>query len=201
MKQIVKNTEPGVNGTGGFGVDRKKMVLGFCLIGVMAVMWGRLLLQKPAGAQALPIALQSDSSAPSKGMVDVCFVELPKVSGRNDVLTRDLFASNGWDGFAIEGGKSVGGHDVNVSSQDKNAEAARRVASRLKLTAVLLRPYPKAFINEKMLRIGDRFVVNVRERKESCECEVILIEDGRVVLRCGEAEIELKLSQMSAVAD
>ena len=58
---------------------------------------------------------------------------------------------------------------------------------------------PLAYINGEMRRIGDKMFV--KDGTEKYECEVVKIEDNTVVIKCGEAEITLKLVPVSMIAN
>jgi len=54
---------------------------------------------------------------------------------------------------------------------------------------------PRAYINDKILSVGDKLPVSDGSR--IYECEVILIENNSVVMRCEKAEVILKLKQVN----
>ena len=94
--------------------EKKKTVCALCLIALMAFMWVRVLFKKgPESVEATPTAKKLDSE------FKVSFVELPEVEGRNDVLTRDFFAANGWQNFIRDGeGENLAGiKEVSVVSR------------------------------------------------------------------------------------
>jgi len=124
----------------------------------------------------------------SNSQLKISFIELPKVAGRNDALTRDFFAADDWQSF-------MSGGEVSVVSKDDDEEIVKRVAEKLKLEAIGLGKNPQAFINDKLLAVGDKLLV--RDGADTYECEVVGIEEKTVFIRCGEAEITLKLTQES----
>jgi len=201
MVRNVKNCSRGNGALARLKADRKKSVIAACLIGVMVLMWVRVLLRKgPESAGAVsPTGLPNVSMPASKLEMQVSYVELPQVEGRNDVLSRDFFASNDWAGFRLSGGDSENVTDVNVDSKEKDSQAVRRVASRLKLLAIVSGAYRQAYINEKLLSVGDRFVL--KEGSKEYEFEVSKITDNQVLIRCGEARITLKLSSAIKAED
>ena len=179
----------------------KKTVMALCLIALMAFMWFRVLTKKtPQGAEAEPSAEQSASEDPSSEKYRVAFVELPKVAGRNDVIVRDFFAADGWQHF-IGGEKRNpdGVEEVSIVSTNGNEELMERVAEKLKLEATMVSTNPLAFVNGQVRRTGDKMLVT--DGNETYECEVVRIEDNTVVIKCGEAEITLKLMPVSTVGD
>jgi hypothetical protein len=177
--------------------EDKKTVMALCLIALMAFMWIRVLTKKtPQGAEAEPATEQSGPEDLSSEKIEVSFVELPKIAGRNDVIARDFFASDGWRHF-IGGQKPDGIEEVSVVSTDGNEELISKVAKKLKLEATMVSTNPLAFINGQVRRTGEKMLVT--DGAKMYECEVVKIEDNTVVIKCEESEITLKLMPVSAV--
>lgn len=173
--------------------EKKKSVTALCLIAVMTFMWIRVLTRKtPQGAEAAPGTEQSSTKNQPNEKYRVSFVELPKVAGRNDVIVRDFFASNGWRHFVDgQGQKPDGIEEVSIVSTNDNEEVIKRIAKKLKLEATMVSANPIAFINGQVRHIGDKMLVT--DGTDTYECEVVNIEDNIVVIKCGEAKITLKL--------
>lgn len=199
MRQKLNNHRGSANRiVGQLALEKKKAATAFCLIAVMVVMWIKVLTrQAPEAAEAALVVEQSNAEEPSSEQLNVSFIDLPQVAGRNDVITRDYFASNGWRHF--EGGKERNLaviEEVNVVSKDGNEEVIRKIAEKLNLEAiVVLGNNPRAFINNKVISVGDK--VPIRDGDEKYECEVVEIKENIVVVRCGQAEVTLKLTQVS----
>jgi len=179
-------------------VDKKKAVLAACLVAVMAFMWIRLLRKDaPQSAQANPTMQQTSASSqgqpatPSK----ISFVELPKVPGRHDVITRDFFAPGDWwkSIKGIEGQNRTGTEEARVVSAKGDREVINLLAARLNLEAIVKDPL-QAFINGKLLSVGDKLLI--REGVRTLDCEVVQIEQNQVAIRCGQSQVTLKLSQV-----
>ncbi len=187
MRQNVRNNGKGANRLfSQLAAEKKKSVAALCLIALMAFMWVRVLMKKtPESAKA---AVGQEEVKPNTSELKISFIELPEVAGRNDALTRDFFAANDWQSF-------MSGGEVNVVSRDGDEEIIKRVAKKLKLEAIGLGKNPQAFINDKLLAVGDKLLV--AEGADTYECEVVGIEEKTVSIRCGEAEITLKLTQAS----
>jgi hypothetical protein len=180
--------------------DKKKTVIALCLIGVMVFMWAKVLgKETPQSAEAKERARQTTSEG-SSSQGKISFTELPKVEGRNDTLTRDFFAVEGWREFTkSQGANSDGTKAVNIVSRGGSEEVVKRVAGKLKLEAIGLSEIPEVFINDKLLTVGGKLLV--KDGGETYECEVVRIERDMVLIRCGEAEIKLKLMQLNEVVD
>ncbi len=197
MKQDLKN-----GGSGGnrlfsrLAAEKKKTVIAVCLITVMFFMWVRVLGRKGPQSANAAVMTQGVTKGQTNPELKISFMELPKVEGRNDVLTRDFFAVGSWRDF-VEGGegKSGGIEEVSVVSRDGREETVRRVAEKLKLEAIVLGENPQAFINDKLLLVGDKLFI--RDGTDTYECEVAKIEENTVFIRCGETEVTLRLAQTS----
>jgi len=187
MKQNVRGDGKGANRVfSRLAAEKKKSIVALCLIALMGFMWVRVLLRKtPKSAEA---AVGQEEVKSSTSELKISFIELPEVAGRNDALTRDFFAADDWQSF-------MSGGEVNVVSRDGDEEIIKRVAEKLKLEAIGLGKNPQAFINDKLLSVGDRLLV--ADGVDTYECEVVGIEEKTVFIKCGEAEITLKLTQAS----
>ncbi len=179
--------------------EKKKTICALCLIAVMVFMWVRMLGGKtPQSAAAAPI-MQEMAKSQSNPESKVSFTELPKIEGRNDVLTRDFFAVNSWREF-IKGRNNPSGIEVaNVVSEDGGEEYAKQIIEKLKLETIVMGQNPEAFINDKLLGIGDKLLVG--DGIGAYECEVTGIEENTVYIRCGKAKITLKLVQTVGATD
>ncbi len=176
--------------------EKKKTVIAVCLIVIMVFMWVRVLGKNtPKSTKAAVMAREMTKSQANLELKRT-FIELPKVEGRNDVLTRDFFAAGGWQGFT-RGGNSTGVGKVSVISKNGSDEAVKRVAGKLKLEAIISGKNPRVFISDKLLSVGDKLFV--RNGIDMYECEVAGIEETEVFIRCREAEITLRLTQKSII--
>jgi hypothetical protein len=197
MKRNLANATAGVNRLyRRVAADKKKTVLALSLIIVMVVMWIRLLSgNKPDAAKGTPPAAQSDTQGESGPYEKISFVELPKVPGRNDVITKDFFTLSSWQSFIKneEDESLTGIQEVSVFTNDGSKEVITRVAQNLKLEAIFLADNPQAFINNKLLSLGDKLLI--KNAGGTYEFEVIGIYEDFVLLRCGKAQITLKLVQ------
>jgi len=179
--------------------EKRKAVTTACLIVVMVFMWVKVLTRStPEAAEAASVAEQLSVNSRSNPAGKVSFVELPKVAGRNDGITRDFFASDGWRHFA--GGrrqKFAGIEEVNILSKNGSEEVIKRVAEKLKLEGIMSSKNPRAFINNRVLSVGEAMLIG--DGADTYECEVIAIKENTVVIKCREAEITLKLVPVSMV--
>lgn len=199
MKTNVRNNrDPAGRFLGRLAAEKRKTIATGCLVLVMVVLWIRVLTRNtPEAAEAAPTAEQVGVVNPSVPAPNVSFVELPKVAGRNDVITRDFFACDGWRHFTGGRQKFADIEEVNMLSQNGSEEAIKKVAENLRLEAIVLSSYPLASVNNQVLYVGDRMLVD--DGNQKYECEVIAIKENTVVIKCREAEITLKLVPVSAV--
>jgi len=202
MNQNVKNSGDNAANrfVGRLAAEKKKTVTALCLIALMIFMWAKVLSQKTPVVAAAALGQNSiDQDILEADLaLNISFIELPKVAGRNDVLTRDFFAADGWKDF-LRGQKGVGIEEVNVDTKGGNEEVMRRVAKKLKLEAIGLDGNPQAFINGKLLSVGDTLLV--RDGGNKYECEVVKIAENVVVIKCGEAEISLEVMKTVEVTE
>jgi hypothetical protein len=202
MRQNVRNDGNGAKRlVGRLAAEKKKSATALCLIALMAFMWIRVLTKKaPEGSEAAIVTEQSGVEGSLNPESKISFIELPKVAGRNDVIARDFFASNGWRHFVDgQGQKSVGIQEVNIVSKDGSKEVIKQVAEKLRLQAIMLSKNPRAFINDKVLSVGDKVLID--DVVGTYECEVVEIKEDTVVISCREAEITLKLIPASMTDD
>ncbi len=177
--------------------EKKKAVLALCLIVLMIFMWLKVLTRtSPKAAQAELIAELIEEQNRSEPEINVSFIELPNVPGRNDLITRDFFASNGWQDFIDgQGQESVGIEEIDIVSKNDDQEVIQKVAENLRLEAIVSSEDPLAFINDKILRAAEKFFVD--DGIESYECEVVEIKENMVVIKCRDSRITLKLTQVN----
>lgn len=181
--------------------EKKKCVMALCLICMMSFMWVKVFLKKsPQGAEAA-VTVQETAKSESNSELIISFIELPNVKGRNDVLTKDFFVVDNWREF-VGGGQGIhlgGAREVGAYSRDESEKYIRRVTKKLNLEAIGLGKNAEAFINDTLLSVGDKLLI--RDGTDTHECKIVGIEDNTVLIRCGEAEITLKLTQASMIGN
>ena len=176
--------------------EKKKSVTALCLIAIMAFMWIRVFTKKaPQGADAAtPGTDQSNTEDAPREEYKVSFVELPKAAGRNDVIGRDFFASNGWQHFFDKQGQEPDGiDDVSIVSTNGNREVIERVAGKLDLEATIkMGGTFTAWINGQDYKVGGK-KIPISDGANTYECEVIEIRDNVVVIKCEEGAFSLSI--------
>lgn len=175
--------------------EKKKTVMAVCLITIMVFMWVKVLLRKTPVAEGAVTTEQTGEKNGSNPLLKISFIELPKVVGRNDVITRDFFTSNDWRNFDGKKKSVVSIEEVNVTPGDEMENVIGKIVQKLTLEAIWIGENPLAYINDRVLSEGDILLVDDGINKY--ECEVAKIEDNTVVIRCGKAEIKLKLKKIT----
>jgi hypothetical protein len=179
-------------------LERKRTVVALGLSAIMAIMWVRVLLgQKPDSAAAGPEPVQQGAAQQERPAL-VRLIELPKVPGRNDCIHRDFFAAQNRAYFQPNGARRVSTDaEVQIVSSGHAREVIQRVAQRLKLEAVLWSEDPgkdpQVFINDRLLRTGEKLTVT--DGTDSIEFEVLQIQESSVLIGSGGTRLTLKLAQ------
>ena len=99
--------------------------------------------------------------------------------------------------FTIEPNDLDGKGEINVVSTGGLKGVAKRIEENLRLEAIDLGESPQAFINDKLLSVGDKLLV--RDGDNTYECEIVEIEGETVFVKYGGVKITLKLAQTSVV--
>lgn len=168
--------------------NKKKTVIAICLLLLMVFMWIKAFSKKDANpVSAEPLHNQAILNPPEKELV-ISFSELPDVNGRNDVLTRDFFKVRSWRDFS--GGTTSG---ISNFTEKSDPEKTRQIISKLSLEAIEMNDKPKAFINDRLLGVGDKLQID--GSGNVLECEIMSIEKDKVFLKCMDTEIELKFTR------
>jgi hypothetical protein len=176
-------------------LDKKKTVFAACLLAVMAFMWVRVFLgRRPSPAAAETPAAQTQAK-PAKPPTTIRYHKLPNIPGRNDYINRDFFAARDWECFRQGPGSPTQGPGLQVPAPDTNHDqkVAKKLGHKLQLQAVLRDGNPRAFINDQLLRMGDRLTVH--DGPDTCEFEVLRIYEDSVLVGCNGTQLTLKLTQ------
>jgi hypothetical protein len=182
MKTNIDKTDNGLNRLlNQLAAQKKKSVIAAALILLMVFMWVRLLADKGPNNAHATVTGGGLSEAVQK--LKVKFIRLPFVYGRHDVLARDIFRMDG---------RFFGEADASIVSTDAAVDGVREVAQGLRLDAISTGTQPEAFINDKLVKVGDTVLV---EGSKTYECEIVSIKENVVLVKYGDAEIELKLKQ------
>jgi hypothetical protein len=178
--------------------DGKKTVLASALVLVMAIMWIRVAIgHRPGSAAAAVDGNQATAAASAESAGGrIRTIELPRIPGRNDSIHRDCFNMQNRAPFRQSAAAPGTGTDteVQVVSPNRDHEVVQQVAQTLKLEAVVRSSSPWAFVNDRMLRVGDK--VSVERGADQFEFEVLRIYEDAVLVECNDIQLTLKLAQV-----
>lgn len=195
MNENIRNDSSGIRRVlGHLAAEKKKTGIAVCLIAVMAVMWGKVLLKKgPESAAARPSMEETELERQLDEAMKITYVDLPQVPGRDDVISRDFFASGGWQDFTSDDpeDRTVDKQGDEVVAVDDSERVIGIVKQLLRLQVIGMGPSPQAFLNDKLMSVGHKLIVT--DGSEMYECEVVEISEKSVLVRCREIDIELKL--------
>jgi len=172
----------------------KKTVMAGVLVLIMLFMWVRVLVgHRPAAAAASP--RPPAATVVPRPPARVQRHELPRIPGRHDTLARDFFTMKDPACFGRNPARHSAGTEteVPVGSTENAAEVIQRVARTMKLEAVSWSESPQIFINDRLLSVGDRFLV--KGDTQSYEFEVWQIYVDSVRVRCQGVQLTLRLAQ------
>ena len=195
MKQTIK--QPGVKNRAlaSLSAQRKKVLIATVLIGVMVIMWARVLTRKNA-AQAGDYAARAQATAAeaAKPKTKLTYVELPFVKGRNDVLARDIFNRAYLDGSG--GGSRHAEQNREVIKRSANEQLSNRIETigkEFRLEAIISGKNPQAYISGTLVSRGGKLTVNYEG--EQYEFKAVAISENEVVLECKGVQLKLILTR------
>ncbi len=179
----------------------KKTAVACALVLIMLFMWVRVFLgHRPAAAEAASQPPQTDTAV-SPPPVKMQRLELPRIPGRHDAVSRDFFTMKDPASFGRNPARRKAGTDteVPVASTENVEEVIQRVARTMKLEAVSWSESPRIFINDQLLGVGDRFLV--KGGTQSYDFEVLQIYADAVLVKCNGVQLTLKLAQSLEVVN
>lgn len=175
--------------------EKKKVVFAVCLVAIMAFMWAKLLIgNNVENSQAeQKVAGQTNEKENIDSTKKNKFIELPVVEGRNDVLKRDFFTFQNKD--LDEQNKQ----NVEIVKKQEDEEIIEKITKKMRLDAITMGSRPVAFINDKLLGVGD--ILTVTDGLGKYECEITEIKQTEVKIKCGQEQAILKLAQIDMVLE
>jgi hypothetical protein len=169
------------------------------LVIVMAVMWIRVFTgQKPRAAEARPDGTPP-TDEPQKQPPTVRLVDLPLEPGRNDRIHRDFFTTQDWSRFSsVSKPQSTGSEtEVQTVASKRTNDVIEKLAKTLRLEAVLWSADPQAFVNDRLVRLGDTIALS--DGSDAYVFEVVQIKEDAVLVTCRDRQWTLKLSSPADV--
>ena len=188
---------------GGFGADRKKIIIAAALISLMIFMWVRVILSSKAGNNASAAGAQTQAAIENAQQqtveeIKIDYIELPVVSGRNDKLSRNFFDADSFSAFPLDpdGGYVPGsGSQGNGVSHDQNRNIDQ-IVQTIKVDAIIVGNESgkgEVFIAERLLSNGSTFDVDYKGR--IYEFEVMEVFESKVVLKWKDVTVTIEMSQ------
>lgn len=173
-----------------------KTIAAVTLLTVMGLLWARVLLRgkTPAGAEAAEVtATQTAVATQAAAAARIVPSPLPITPGRNDVLTRDFFSPENWQGLTRTQNTAANAVDPDAGDRKRLAFMAA-LEKTLTLEAIIQASADspaRVCIEGKVLASGQ--YLSVKNGSETYELAVSEIGDEQVVLTCDRQHIVLKL--------
>ena len=181
--------------------EKKKVVIAVLLIGIMAIMWVRVLAKKngsPAGE--IPLAIQAASAEEVLPKVQVTYVELPQIKGRNDMLTRDIFSGSKWEGLGAEANGAKQPNEKIKSGHEKLSDTiTEMIGKELRLDAISSGKNPQAYVGGMLVSPGGK--LTVKHEGEKYEFKAVMMNENEVVLECKGIQVKLSMTRPSDSAN
>lgn len=200
MKRSAANTWGSVSGmTSHLIRGGRKTGIAIALVAVMAVMWIRVLTgQKPHAAEARPNPAPQTDGQP-KQEPRVRLVDLPVEAGRNDRIHRDFFTTQDWSFFSSASNPQSTGSvtEVQAVAPNRTNDVIDKLAKTLRLEAVLWSADPQAFVDDRLVRLGDTIALS--DGSNAYAFEVVQIKEDAVLVTCRDRQWTLKLSSPTDV--
>jgi hypothetical protein len=141
-----------------------KTIAAFVLVSVMAILWGRVLLNGkggPATASAQDIQPVQQLAGPAAVSFRIEAVELDQLEGRHDVLSQDVFGNRFWTEFETEPKTEA---IVPETDEIRLRADLEKIERGIRLEAVIRDADgtpSQVFANDKILAVGS--VLTVKE--------------------------------------
>lgn len=177
-----------------------KTIAMVALLGVMGILWGRVLLkdgpEKAAAGQVESSLAQQGIQSEQPVSLEIESIELPQISGRNDCLTNNFFVANDWNALRLNGNVN---NEINTS--DDSIERAlklklEQISKRLTLEAVIKdgggTPH-QAFIDGKILSVGN--TLTVQEGPDQYVLTLKNISENEVTFSWNKVSVVLKIPE------
>lgn len=180
-------------------VASRKNVIAAVLMMIMGIMWARLLMGRaPKSTVAKPVTTQNEQVEQTPAL-NVRFVQLPVMAGRNDRVYRDFFTVGSWRAFSkVSASRPISlDPEVPVVPSNWNQEVFARVAQKFRLEGVFP---PNAMINDQLVTVGHS--ITIKDGADTYVFEVRQInEDSVVVARDGHTlTLKLEVTQSNDVS-
>lgn len=178
--------------------ENKKAIIAFGLIAVMALMWGRILLKKSPTQAAAASPAQPIAAEQPVPKVKITFQELPRIKGRNDILTRDMFAGSKWEGMGAAANGARQSNEI-TNGHEQTSDTIKTIGKELKLEALSSGKNPQAYISGVL--VSPKGILTLRHEGEKYEFKVVAMNESGVVLECNGTQVKLSMARPADSAD
>jgi hypothetical protein len=201
MKQKVKQPGSRNQAISQLTAEKKKIIIAVLLVGIMAIMWVRVLAKKNgSSAGQTPLAIQAAVAEEAAPKIQVTYVELPQVKGRNDTLTRDIFSGSRWEGLgAVANGAKQPNEKIKSGHEKLSDTITEMIGKELKLDAILSGKNPQAYVGGMLVSPGGKLTVN--HEGEKYEFKAVAMNENEVVLECKGVQVRLSMTRPSDSAN
>jgi hypothetical protein len=174
---------------------RKKLMITFLLLFVMAVLWVRVLVHKNKPQEASAISAGNTAGAIAGSTEpEIVYVELPVIADRHNVLVCDFFAAGDFKGFRKQGEYTSNSEaDTSVISSQQLSDGLAVAAEKLELIAIVNGKKPQVFIEDKLLEKGQS--LKFAFGGQIYEFKVVNILEDRVELECNGTIVTKKIPE------
>jgi hypothetical protein len=182
---------------------KTKVIFAVVLMAVMAFMWAKVLLaektKKENNHAPASLAAQNQSQElEQKPRINVSYVKIPVIPGRNDVFTKDIFTPENWNAF--EWDKDDKSENVEISPQNDDGRLVheknvRQIAESVTVDAISTDQHGRvqAFIRDDVISFGSK--LKIEHNGYIYEFIVTEIEQDKVVLGWKNCTVTLQMSQ------
>ena len=188
---------------GGFGADRKKMIIAAALISLMIFMWGRVILSSRVSNDASAADVKTQAAIENTQQqtiqeIKIDYIELPVIPGRNDKLSRNFFDADNFSAFPLdpEGSYVSGSKSQKTNVSQDQSQIIDQIAQTIRVDAIIVGQESgigEAFIEERLLSNGSTF--DVEHKGRIYEFEVVEVFESKVVLKWEDVTVTIKMSQ------
>jgi hypothetical protein len=181
--------------------EKKKIVIAVLLVGVMVIMWWRVLANKKETPVSTAVfAAQTAAAEEIAPKVKVSYVDLPQVKGRNDILVRDFFSGSKWEGLGVSAnGVKQPKNGVKKSDNEQLGDTIEMIGKELKLEAIFSGKNPQASVSGALVSLGGGLTANYEG--EQYEFKMVAINENAVTLECKGVRVKLSMARPTDSAD
>jgi hypothetical protein len=187
-------------------VDKKKFVMAGGLLLIMCFMWIRVFIGKNSDLESAKASIiEQEQLQQQSSSINVTYITLPNIQGRNDNLNLDFFDVKGWRdfGFAEELDFKNSDKLMFVGDQSGSEMSDKVIVQNLlkdmKLEAIVMGEPSEAFISNQLVSVGD--FLKVEKGSNTYKFKVLTIKEDEVTLEYNELVVTVRISPSSDQTD